>query len=85
VQAPSVLGCARGVTQLSPVLSPVLPIRSLPKVKRYCHKILPNNSTLIKAACNLVMETTFSTQLLWFSQVGEPGILTEDEVCPAVA
>lgn len=44
----------------SPTLSAVLPTRSLPKLKTYCHKILPNKSALIKSACNLVVETILS-------------------------
>ena len=44
----------------SPVLSAVLPIRLLPKVKMYCHNILLNKSALIKSACNLVVETILS-------------------------
>lgn len=44
----------------SPVLSAVPPIRLLPKVKTYCHKILPNKYALIKSACNLVGETILS-------------------------
>lgn len=42
----------------------------------------------MKSAFNLIVEnfsTTFSTQLLWFSQVCELEILTKDGVCATVA
>lgn len=70
----------------SPVLSAVLPIRLLPKVKPYCHKILPNKSALIKSACNLVVETILSPRsYCGFPQVCKLGILTKDGVCATVA